>query len=29
MIMDVLGEAGYTSEAAEFEITNDNVSVSR
>jgi hypothetical protein len=26
MIMDVLGETGYTSEAAEFEIADDNVS---
>ena len=26
MIMEDLGETGYTSEAAEFEITNDNVS---
>ena len=24
--MDGLGETGYTSDAAEFEITNDNVS---
>src|SRR5262249_7924296 len=26
MIMDVLGETGYTGEAVEFEIANDNVS---
>jgi hypothetical protein len=26
MIMDVLSESGYTSDAAEFEITDDNVS---
>lgn len=26
MVMDVLGDAGYMSEAAEFEVTNDNVS---
>ncbi|MBO0857552.1 MAG: carboxypeptidase regulatory-like domain-containing protein [Chloracidobacterium sp.] len=26
VVMDVMGDAGYTSEAAEFEITSDNVS---